>query len=223
MDRITKFVISNTIAKIILTCLTIVMVTAVTLEMSNNNRISNTYASQMRAAEWKNITKENTNDYAANLSLVILQEMYRLSGRITFDTEITERINSSEHKIPCAWSDISISLSDFNLICTTVYCEAGNQTIETQIMVALTILNRLSNELYPDTVKEVLYQEEQYSVTQWTDFEKYGWTYSVEQAVTYALEVNEYPKDMFFFRTEYYHNFGKPYMVSDDLYFSTLN
>lgn len=123
--------------------------------------------------------------------------------------------------IRCQWGNFTITTKEFECICRTVYCEAGNQDINTQIMVALTIFNRLSSGLFPNTVTEVIYQENQYKVTQWTGFEEYGWTESIEQAVTYALEVNEHPADMYYFRTEHYHKFGQPYMQSGDLYFST--
>lgn len=232
-------------AWLLLTAFAIIMAAAVTSELPGDNRISNTYAGKIRAAEWKHISEEQEQSNIESTTLATSQELHQSKETTSLDTAVHISENtcsgnacssntgnnntgnsiagSSELKIPCAWSPVSVSLSDFKLICTTVYCEAGNQSIETQIMVALTILNRLTDKDYPDTVKEVIYQDEQYSVTQWTGFEEYGWTCSVEQAVTYALEVNEYPEDMFFFRTEHYHEFGQPYKVSDDLYFSTAD
>lgn len=227
MNRITNLVLSYRMAYLILTCFAIIPATAVTLEVYNDSRISDTYAKEDTAEEQENTTKENTPAGIKNRSLATSQEAHQPTENITPNTASVKsppestKAGSSKQKIPCAWSDILISPEDFNLICTTVYCEAGNQSIETQIMTALTILNRLSAEDYPDTVKEVIYQDNQYSVTEWTGFLHYGWTGSVEQAVTYALEVNGHPKDMYFFRTKHYHEFGQPYMISDDLYFST--
>lgn len=126
--------------------------------------------------------------------------------------------------IPCIWGGFNITIEEYELICRTVYCEAGNQDIDTQIMAALTILNRTLSNKFPYSISEVIYQTEpylMYEVTQWTGFEQYGWTEQVEQAVSYALERNDYPLDMFYFRTEHYHKFGVPYMQSGDLYFST--
>lgn len=226
MNRITNLVLSHRMAYLILTCFAIIPAIAVTLEVYNDSRISGTYAKEDTAEEQENTTKENTPADIKNRSFATSQEAHQLTENITLNTSaekssFNSTTGSSKQKIPCAWSDISISPEDFSLICTTVYCEAGNQSIETQIMTALTILNRLSAEDYPDTVKEVIYQDNQYSVTEWTGFLHYGWTGSVEQAVTYALEVNGHPKDMYFFRTKHYHEFGQPYMISDDLYFST--
>ena len=121
----------------------------------------------------------------------------------------------------CSWADISLNAEEYRLLCTTVFCEAGNQTVETQTMVALTILNRINSYIFPNTVREVVYQDEQFAVTKWDNFENYGWTESVTAAVKNALADNEYPDDMYYFRTLHYHTFGTPYMQSEDLYFST--
>ena len=123
----------------------------------------------------------------------------------------------------CKWGDFCISEYEYELICTTVYCEAGNQDFQTQAMVCLTILNRYIDESgnFANTINGVIYQKEAYAVTEWTDFENRGWTKQVEQAVKYALEVNEHPADMFYFRTLHYHTFGQSYMKSGDLWFST--
>lgn len=123
----------------------------------------------------------------------------------------------------CYWGNFEITSQDFELLCKTVYCEAGNQSIDTQIMVALTVLNRVQSDIFPNSIRSVVYQDRQYKVSTWQGFEQTEWTESVEQAVTYALEVNEYPKDMYYFRTDHYHSFGVPYKKADDLYFSTEN
>lgn len=216
MGRITEFVLSKNMAWLLLTVFAIIPAAAVTIRVLDDREVGGTYV--------------NNEIKTQDLSLATSQEPSALSQCTASDAvlltsaETIVTTGSSELTIPCIWAEgISITLEEFRLICNTVYCEAGNQSIETQIMAALTILNRLNSKDYPDTVKEVIYQDEQYSVTQWTGFENYGWTCSVEQAVTYALEVNDYPEDMFFFRTEHYHEFGQPYKVSDDLYFSTAD
>lgn len=116
---------------------------------------------------------------------------------------------------------IFLNKEERELLCRTVYCEAGNQSIETQEMVALTILNRLESDKFPDTLHDVIYQKNQYEVTTWIGFENYGWTEQVEQAVENALIENRHPSDMYYFRNGYYHSFGVPYMQSGGLYFST--
>lgn len=210
MNKIHNFVLSDSMAKLSIAVSAAIMAAGVILHLTGDNKISPTYAHKIQSAQTE-ITLQQSQQLkqaaADSLTLATSQE--------------TAASDTIEITIPCAWSDITITLSDFELMCRTVYCEAGNQPIETQIMAALTILNRLSSENYPDTVTEVIYQDSQYSVTEWPDFDQYGWTSSVEQAVTYALEVNEHPMDMYYFRTDHYHPFGQPYTVSGDLYFST--
>jgi spore germination cell wall hydrolase CwlJ-like protein len=117
--------------------------------------------------------------------------------------------------------DYGINQKDYELMCRTVYCEAGNQSIYTQIMVALTILNRFRDKRFPNTIKGVIYQKNAYEVTTWKNFKNYKWTKQVEKAVDSALKMNNHPIDMFYFRTKHFHNFGKPYIRSGDLWFST--
>lgn len=120
----------------------------------------------------------------------------------------------------CAWADIVLNKSEMDLLRTTVYCEAGNQDLETQVMVALTILNRYKAG-YADSIREVIYQDGAYAVTKWNNFEGRGWTEQVAKAVDIALNENNHPLDMYYFRTDYYHRFADHYMKSDDLYFGT--
>lgn len=120
----------------------------------------------------------------------------------------------------CAWADIVLDKSEMDLLRTTVYCEAGNQSLETQYMVALTILNRLADG-YASDLRGVIYQKGAFAVTKWSNFEQRGWTEQVEQAVEMALQTNEHPRNMYYFRDSYYHSFANNYMCSGSMYFST--
>lgn len=128
-------------------------------------------------------------------------------------------VNASQSYV-CEWLDMEISQEDFELLCRTTFCEAGNQDFETQKMVCLTILNRLKSNRFLDTIHDVVYSRNAYEVTTWADFESKEWTEQVEMAVLSALEENGHPADMFYFRTEHFHTFGESYIKSDDLYFS---
>ena len=120
----------------------------------------------------------------------------------------------------CAWADIVLDKSELDLLRTTVYCEAGNQSLETQYMVALTILNRLADG-YASDLRGVIYQKGAFAVTKWSNFEQRGWTEQVEQAVEMALQTNVHPRDMYYFRDSYYHSFANNYKCSGSMYFST--
>lgn len=134
-----------------------------------------------------------------------------------------EKLANSKVEMPtyyCAWLCEPISEDDFKLLCRTTWCESGNQDLQTQVMVCLTILNRYASGDY-ESIRHVIYSKNAYEVTTWSNFEEYYWTEQVEQAVTIALQENNHPRNMLYFRTEHYHTFGTPYMVSDDLWFST--
>ena len=133
----------------------------------------------------------------------------------------TTEITKAARTYQCEWADISLNEADYKLLCTTVYCESGNQSEKTQQMVALVILNRIASGIFPCTVREVVYQENQFAVTNLKDFEKRGWSDMTESAVNKSLKKNDYPADMFYFRSEHYHSFGKKYIQSEDLFFST--
>lgn len=129
-----------------------------------------------------------------------------------------------EEKTPgimCEWQGRSFQKGEYEILCRTVFCEAGNQNLATQTMVALTILNRVASKKFPNSIKDVVYQKNAYAVTTWKNFEQYKWTKQVEKAVNIALKNNKHPRNMFYFRTEHYHKFGKSYIKSDDLWFST--
>ena len=76
----------------------------------------------------------------------------------------TEEETTTESKIRCEWLGTEFSQSEYELLCRTVYCEAGNQDMKTQHMVCLTILNRLASG-YADNVTDVIYARNAYDVT----------------------------------------------------------
>ena len=156
--------------------------------------------------------------------VVILTGMVMMSQVSTKDTlYIKEKepviVNASQSYV-CEWLDTEISQEDFELLCRTTFCEAGNQDFETQKMVCLTILNRVKSEKFPYTIRDVVYGRNAYEVTTWSNFNSVEWTEQVEAAVLSALNENNHPADMFYFRTEHFHTFGESYIKSDDLYFS---
>ena len=145
----------------------------------------------------------------------------------TEETTILAEVETSEQntvtasdEIVCQWNGYVLTEDEYELLCRTTFCEAGNQDLETQVMVCLTILNRLSADEFPNSIHDIVYQERAYAVTKWKDFEKYEWTEQVEQAVSIALTENNHPYNMYYFRTKHFHKFGKPYIQSDDLWFS---
>lgn len=151
------------------------------------------------------------------------------TGQISMNgVGMVEAVDDSSESIvaKCQWTSLELTQSELELLYTTVYCEAGNQELEAQIMVAQTIINRIISPKYPDTLRGVIYQRNsagapQFSVINWSDYEKRGWTDKTKAAVHYALSYKAYPDAMLYFRSGgHYHNFGQPYKQVDDMYFS---
>lgn len=122
--------------------------------------------------------------------------------------------------IKCGWADIELSMADFNLLCATVYCETGHQSIDTQILAALCILNRVNMPEFPNSIYEVVYQPGAFEVAEKCNLWATRWDEATEMAVTYALEENNHPKNLTCFNLGYYHSFGSPYCNIGQAYFT---
>jgi spore germination cell wall hydrolase CwlJ-like protein len=120
--------------------------------------------------------------------------------------------------------EVYLSKKDWKLLCTTVWCEAGNQTVEAQRLVAVTILNRVGSDYFPDSLSKVIYQGngKQFNVVKWPGFpEAYSYTEDTELACYLALATYpEEPANMLFFRSGYYFSNYSPYTSDGDMYFS---
>ena len=142
------------------------------------------------------------------------------------ETETEEPTTETEPEVEenlhyCVWGDFYLSEDDYKLLLTTTFCESGNQPLETQHMTALVILNRVVAGMGGDTVRDIVYAKNAFSVTRWKNFEERGWTERVEKAVELALKENPHPRNMYYFRTKHYHSWAKDYKKSGDVYFST--
>ena len=121
----------------------------------------------------------------------------------------------------CEWLGVEISQEDYELLCRTTFCEAGGESMKTQVMVCLVILNQYGSNKFADTIHGVVYAKKAFSVTQWKDFEERTWNEKTEEAVQKALAENKHPKDMYYFRTGHYHKWAKNYKKVGSVYFST--
>lgn len=135
------------------------------------------------------------------------------------ETETEPEVEENLHY--CVWGDFYLSEDDYKLLLTTTFCESGNQPLETQHMTALVILNRVVAGMGGDTVRDIVYAKNAFSVIRWKNFEERGWTERVERAVELALKENPHPRNMYYFRTKHYHSWAEDYMKSGDVYFST--
>jgi len=116
-----------------------------------------------------------------------------------------------------------MTVEDFVFISSVVEAESDrSESLDGRILIALTIINRVEDSRFPDTVSEVLNQRGQFStvrnghsVTERTDYS--------DEAVIRAFEWNEAGDDpnVLFFNCIGY-GIGEPYGLIDGNYFSTM-
>lgn len=111
-----------------------------------------------------------------------------------------------------------ISFAEFDSMSKVVFSEAKAECFDGKIAVAEVILNRVESDSFPDTIEEVIGQENAFSV--------YGASGTAPlddecmEAVQEALNKSALPQDVVYFREGYFHAFGEPYIVIGNHYFS---
>lgn len=112
-----------------------------------------------------------------------------------------------------------ISLEDFDMMARVVYAEAKTESFDGKVAVAEVILNRAESDSFPDTVAEVITQENAFSI--------YGASGSApldtecQEAVQEAVNGRIFPGEVVYFREGKFHTFGTPYVIIGNHYFST--
>ena len=84
-----------------------------------------------------------------------------------------------------------IRFGEMELIAQLVMAEAGNQDLTGKRYVADVVLNRVDSDIFPDTVEEVIFQENQFSVIENGAFDEAGWTITEECYEAVKLEYEE--------------------------------
>lgn len=111
---------------------------------------------------------------------------------------------------------ISVSDDEIDLMARVVMSESSVLCFDAKQAIAQTIVNRVRDGKWGSTITEVVSYPNSYST--------YNNGYpnaDCYEAVRYALMYEAFPTDMFYFRTDYYHNFGYPYCHIENTYFST--
>lgn len=111
---------------------------------------------------------------------------------------------------------IEVTQKDIDLMARVVMSEASVLNFEAKQAVAQTIVNRVRSNKFPDSVYEVVFEKNAFS-TQQNGKPTQNCYVAVEQALLYQ----DYPVNMFYFRTGHYHTWAKDYKEIDGCYFST--
>ena len=101
-----------------------------------------------------------------------------------------------------------------------VEAEAGNQSDEGKRLVCDVILNRVDHEDFPNSIEEVIFQKNQFSIV--NDKRIYSVNPSDEIFDLVQAELkNRTNEEVLFFRTEKFHEYGTAWKKVGDHYFST--
>lgn len=117
--------------------------------------------------------------------------------------------------------EIDISEDEVILIALLTDAEAGGESEYGQRLVIDTILNRLTTDGFPKTVYGVINQPNQYSPVSSGRI----WNRTLRDDLVQLVKeecMERTNKDVLFFRTDYYHDFGTPMFQVGAHYFSTL-
>lgn len=94
---------------------------------------------------------------------------------------------------------------DRRLLAALIFCEAGNQPYEGQVAVGAVVMNRVNSGVYPNTIREVIYQSGQFTpaMTGWLDsvLASGGYTDSAMQAAADALAGSDPVEGCLYFST----------------------
>lgn len=90
-------------------------------------------------------------------------QIFSLENELTDLRDEVETYKEKDRKAKVVHA--SFSIDDMCLLARLIQSEAGNQDFQTKLNVGSVVVNRIASNKYPDTMKEVIYQEGQFDVT----------------------------------------------------------
>lgn len=110
----------------------------------------------------------------------------------------------------CPYSD-----DEIDLLTRMCMSEAEGESEYGQRLVVDSVLNRIDNSEFPDSVYDVIYQPNQYTVTKRTEL-----NIDIRKIVVEECQ-NRVNYDVIFFRTNHYSEYGTPMFCEGGHYFSS--
>lgn len=115
---------------------------------------------------------------------------------------------------------VPISDEEIDLIATLVMAEAEGEPEYGQRLVIDVVLNRMDSPYFPDTVRDVIFQKNQFSPTSNGRWERCYPKEELRELVKSELR-SRTDSDVVFFRTQRYSDYGKPLFQVCCHYFSS--
>lgn len=138
--------------------------------------------------------------------------------------QFTKMVSSRKNVIPQARTikvieATSLSDEDIDLIALITMAEAEGECEEGKRLVIDTILNRMDSEYFPDTVREVIYQPNQFESVWNGRVDRCHVDDNIRQLVKEELHIRSNSEVIFFTAGEY-SSYGTPIMQVENHYFS---
>lgn len=114
----------------------------------------------LRGSESYAETSENTLSVEEQSNPVVPTESQQDN-----QTEPTQMITSEEITIPEPTSVYDYTEEELDLLARLIYSEGGIESYETQLKIGSVVMNRVDDPYFPNTIREVIYQKNQFSVT----------------------------------------------------------
>lgn len=127
---------------------------------------------------------------------------------------------STEEELLMEAPAISIPDEDIELLALLAMGEAEGETELGQRLVIDSVLNRVDDERFPNTIEDVIYQPNAYSCMWDGRIERCEVTEEMRQLVREEL-ASRTNNDVIFFRTNHYSIYGEPMFVEGRHYFSS--
>lgn len=105
-------------------------------------------------------TSENTLSVEEQSNPVVTTESQQDN-----QTEPTQMSTSEEVTIPELISVYDYTEEELDLLARLIYSEGGIESYETQLKIGSVVMNRVDDPYFPNTIREVIYQKNQFSVT----------------------------------------------------------
>lgn len=85
------------------------------------------------------------------------------SEAVTATTEVKESKPVKKAKTEKKVAEVKYTKSELRLLSALVFCEAQSESYNGKLAVAIVVMNRVRSNLFPDTLKGVIYQKYQFS------------------------------------------------------------
>lgn len=81
------------------------------------------------------------------------------------DGQYSAPIEEPEQEVEEFVSYYTYTEEELDLLSRLIYSEGGTESYDTKLKIGSVVMNRVSDPLFPDTIREVIYQKNQFSVT----------------------------------------------------------